>query len=223
MFQPEKYLPINVIIIKNTNLNTGKSKQSFLGSFHCGGNYPECSPLAVLQDAYTLQYVQDVPSAAAAAGPQSHPDSLSEDYCLLGREVGNQVISCLYNPHIPLHNEGGVNPYITQTGTTESVQERYEEVEEDNEGEKENSEMPLFCNWDEDTGQLQLDFPLLSQFSLETSGTAKTQMSGRSVLPSCCPVLTSVVVQQASVESADEDPLLKMEHEWALQIQSITE
>lgn len=221
MLKPEKHLPINVIIINNTNLSTGESKHSFLGSFRCGANFPERSPIAILQDAYTSQYVQDVPSAAA--GPQSQHDSLSEDYCLLGREVGNQDICCLYNPHVPLHNEGGVNPYITQTGTTEPVQKRYEEEEDDNVGEKENSEMPLFCNWDGDTGQLQLDFPLLSRFSLETSGTAETQMSGRSALPSCHPVLTSVVVQQASVESADEDPLLKMENEWALQVQSTTE
>lgn len=213
MFQPEKPLPINVIIINSTNLSMGDSKYSFFGSFQCGMNILERSSLGNLGDTYASQNVQHTP-----AGPQSRHGSLSEDYGLVQRDDGILVASCPYNPHVQPHCVGRDNSYVTQTGMTEPAQERYEEEEEE-----EDRETQIFCNWDQYTGQLQLDFPLLSQFSSETSESTERQMPGETVLLPCCPVLTSVVVKQASVETADDDPLLEMENEWDLQVQSFTE
>ncbi|XP_026786957.3 interleukin-20 receptor subunit alpha [Pangasianodon hypophthalmus] len=219
-FQPEKHLPsINVIIINNTKLSTAESKPSFLGPFHHGADIPERSPLAVAGDVIEAPYaMQNVQHTSAAAGVQSCHGSLSEDYGLVHQDDGNQVSPCPYNPRVAPHCVGGVNPYMAQTEMTEQSQERYEEEEEE-----EDRETQTFCNWDRDTGQLQLDFPLLSRFGSETSETTETQMRRSAVLLPRRPVLTSVVVKQASEETADDDPLLQMEKDWDLQVQSTAE
>lgn len=226
MFQPEKPLPINVIIINNTSLSMEDSKCNFLGSFRRGDNVPICSALGVLEDTYALQNVPRAPAPepASSAGLQSHHGSLSEDYGLVHREDGNQVQRCPYNPHATPHCVGGVTSYKAQAGMTElPPQERYENEEEINEeGEEEGEgDRQIYCNWDRDNGKLQLDFPLLSRFGSETSDATGT--TGETLLLTCRPVLTSVVVKQASEESGDDDPLLKMENEWALQVQSVAE
>lgn len=206
-FQPD--LPsINLIILNITNLNTGESKHSFLSSFHQGVDVPEFSPLVVVEDSKVSYAPQDVQHTSA--GLQSHYGSLSEDYGLVHQDDSGQVATCPYNPQQCV---GGVNLYMAQTRTTEPAQERYEKEEE---------EMQMFCNWDRDPGQLQVDFPLLSRFGSETPETTETQTMGDTTLLQHRPVLTSVVVKQGSEESGDDDLLLKMENDWNLQVQSTT-
>lgn len=224
MFQPEKSLPINVIIINSPSLNITDSKLGFLDSFHHEDKAPDRTSLGLLANTYASQNTPKPP--ASSAGLQSHQGSLSEDYGLVHREDGTQLHSCLYNPHLSPHCVGGVSAYMAQTGMTEPTpQDRYDNEEEMNEVEEEINEedsSQIFCNWDRNTGQLQLDFPLLSRFDSLTSENTKTTTGATLLLP-CCPVLTSVVVKQASEESGDDDPLLKMENKWALQVQSTAE
>lgn len=226
MFQPEKPLAINVIIINSTKLNIGDSKLSFLDSFHHEDNAPDRSSLGILVNANASQNAPNAPAPASSAGLQSHQGSLSEDYGLVGQEDGTEVPSCTYNPQVSPHYVGGVSFYMAQTGTTEPApQERYDNEEENNEEEEEINEeddMQIFCKWDENTGQLQLDFPLLRRIGSLTSENTKNTTGATLLLP-CHPVLTSVVVNQASEESGDDDPLLRMENKWALQVQSTTE
>ncbi|XP_053498225.1 interleukin-20 receptor subunit alpha isoform X1 [Ictalurus furcatus] len=222
-FQPEKHLAsINVIIINNTNLSTGETKRSFLDSCHRGVDVPERSPVAVVRDTtgapYAVQNVRDT-SAEAGEDLQSRRSSLSEGYGFVHQEDRSQVASCPYNPQVAPLGVGGVNLYMAQAGQTEPAQDRYEEEEE----EEEDSEIQTFCNWDPDTGHLHLDFPLLSRFDSDTPETTDMQTSVDTALLVRYPVLTSVVLKQASMESGDDDPLLKMEKDWDLQVQSTAE
>ncbi|XP_058249447.1 interleukin-20 receptor subunit alpha isoform X2 [Hemibagrus wyckioides] len=217
-FQPEKHLPtINVIIINNTNLSTGESKHSFLSSLHHGVDVPERLPLPEVRETmggdYAAQNVQQT-SAAAASCPQSRRSSLSEEYCWVHQEDRNQVAYCPNNSKVVPQCVGGISSYMAQTGITEQAQETYEEEEEI---------QTTFCNWDLDTSHLQLDFPLLSRFRLETSETTETQKRVTKTQMPRRPDLTSVVVKQASEEAGDDDLLLNLEKHWDLQVQSSTE
>ncbi|XP_060757797.1 uncharacterized protein LOC132868710 [Neoarius graeffei] len=207
-FQPDPPR-INVIIFNITNLSTGESKHSFLSPFHHGVDVPESSPLTIVEDGEVSYAPQDAQNTSrASAGLHSHRGSLGEDYGLVCQEDRIQVASCPYKSQQCV---GEVNPYTAQTGTTEPAQDRYEENED--------GEMQRFCNWDEDPGQLQLDFPLLSRFGSETTETPT--LGDMTLLPHH-PALTSVMVKQGSEESEDDCLLLKMEKDWNLLIQSTT-
>ncbi|XP_060738758.1 interleukin-20 receptor subunit alpha isoform X2 [Tachysurus vachellii] len=212
-FQPEKHPTINVIIINNTNLNMGESKCGFLGSFHGGVHIPKPLQLPEVSEtiggAYAVQNIPQTSEAEAESDSQSCRSSLKEDYCLVHQEDRNQLTRCPNNPQV-------VTSYMAQTEKTEQAQEGNEEEEEE-------FMQTTFCNWDRDTGQLQLDFPLLRSFRFETPETTEMQTSRTlSQLPRR-PDLTSVVVKQASEETGDDDLLLMMEEQWDLQVQSSTE
>ncbi|KAI5607501.1 cytokine receptor family member b8 precursor [Silurus asotus] len=217
MFQPEKHQPsINVIIINSTNLSTGESKFIFPSLFHSEADVLERLLLVPVEGppgaAYASQNVQQT-SEAPSAGLQSSHESLKEDYGLVRSGDPIQVPCSPYNPQAA---PGGDNSYIVQTGAPKP-----EQIYEDDEEEEETEEMQTICTWVPDTGQLQLDFPLLSMVGSETTET--TKRNGDVVLPPSRPVLTSVVVKQASEESLDNDLLLKMEQDWDLQVQSTSE